>query len=99
MLIDCGSCSVRGAACGGCVVSVLLGAEPGTAPEAPGGAAAPVVGGGAAPPVVGDPDDERERHAIQVLAEAGFEVTVLSRETARPQLRLVGSSRRRPYAA
>jgi hypothetical protein len=29
MLIDCGSCVVRGAACGDCVVSVVLGAPPG----------------------------------------------------------------------
>jgi hypothetical protein len=29
MLIDCDGCVVRGAACGNCVVSVLLGAPPG----------------------------------------------------------------------
>ena len=29
MIIDCDSCRVRGAACGECVVSVLLGAPPG----------------------------------------------------------------------
>ena len=29
MLIDCDSCEVRGAACGGCVMTVLLGAPPG----------------------------------------------------------------------
>jgi len=29
MLIDCDGCAVRGAACGDCVVSVLLGAPPG----------------------------------------------------------------------
>jgi hypothetical protein len=28
MLVDCDSCVVRGAACGGCVVSVVLGAPP-----------------------------------------------------------------------
>jgi hypothetical protein len=28
MLVDCESCVVRGAACGGCVVSVVLGAPP-----------------------------------------------------------------------
>jgi hypothetical protein len=28
MLIDCDSCVVKGAACGGCVVSVMLGAPP-----------------------------------------------------------------------
>lgn len=26
MLVDCGTCTARGPACGGCVVSVLLGA-------------------------------------------------------------------------
>jgi hypothetical protein len=29
MVIDCDFCEVRGAACGDCVVSVLLGAPPG----------------------------------------------------------------------
>jgi hypothetical protein len=28
MLVDCDSCVVRGAACGGCLVSVVLGAPP-----------------------------------------------------------------------
>ncbi len=28
MLIDCENCAVRGSACGGCVVSVMLGAPP-----------------------------------------------------------------------
>jgi hypothetical protein len=28
MLIDCDSCQVRGAACAGCVVSVMLGSPP-----------------------------------------------------------------------
>jgi hypothetical protein len=28
MLIDCENCAVRGAACGGCVISVMLGAPP-----------------------------------------------------------------------
>ena len=28
MLIDCENCAVRGPACGGCVVSVMLGAPP-----------------------------------------------------------------------
>lgn len=28
MLIDCDSCAVRGAACGDCVVTVLLGSPP-----------------------------------------------------------------------
>jgi hypothetical protein len=28
MLIDCANCAVRGPACGGCVVTVMLGAPP-----------------------------------------------------------------------
>jgi len=28
MLIDCENCAVRGPACGGCVISVMLGAPP-----------------------------------------------------------------------
>jgi hypothetical protein len=28
MLVDCDSCVVRGTACGGCVISVMLGAAP-----------------------------------------------------------------------
>jgi hypothetical protein len=28
MVIDCDNCAVRGPACGGCVVSVMLGAAP-----------------------------------------------------------------------
>jgi hypothetical protein len=28
MLVDCDNCVVRGSACGGCVVTVLLGAPP-----------------------------------------------------------------------
>jgi hypothetical protein len=31
MLIDCDGCAVRGRACGDCVVTVLLGAGPGSA--------------------------------------------------------------------
>jgi hypothetical protein len=28
MLVDCDTCAVRGSACGGCVISVMLGAPP-----------------------------------------------------------------------
>ncbi len=28
MLVDCDSCTVRGTACGGCVISVMLGTAP-----------------------------------------------------------------------
>jgi hypothetical protein len=44
-------------------------------------------------------DDEEERRALQVLADAGFEVTVLSREESRPRLRLVPAMRRGHHAA
>ena len=52
---------------------------------------------GEAPPVA-DGDDE-EQVAIQLLADAGFEVTVLARDEPRPRLRLVGPARRRRSAA
>jgi hypothetical protein len=91
MLIDCDSCAVRGQACGECVVSVLFGA----APPAVGGAAPPAVGG---PAPAAEPDGA-ERRALQVLADAGFEVTVLGRDESRPHLRLVGGARRRRSAA
>jgi len=54
MLIDCDGCKVRGAACGGCIVTLFL--------EAP----APIYRLGAA-----------EADAIEVLALAGFDVTVI----------------------
>jgi 2-keto-3-deoxy-L-rhamnonate aldolase RhmA len=54
MLIDCEGCTVRGAACGGCVVTLFL--------DTP----APIHSIGAA-----------EADAIEVLALAGFEVTVI----------------------
>jgi hypothetical protein len=76
MLIDCDRCTVRGDACGDCVVSVLF---------------------GAAPPV--DDADAAELQALQVLADAGFEVTVLSRDEPRRHLRVVGPTRRRGFAA
>ena len=54
MLVDCTACAVRGPACGGCVVSVLLGA-----PEDRGDVLAPderaaldaLAGGGLLPPL------------------------------------------------
>jgi hypothetical protein len=84
MLIDCDTCKVRGQACGGCVVNVLF-------DQAPPGAAGAEADVG--------PADEAERRALQVLAEAGFEVTVLSREDTRPRLRLLPSRRRGHHAA
>jgi hypothetical protein len=83
MLIDCDTCKVRGQACGGCVVNLLFGQAP------PAAGPEPDVGAG----------DEAERRALQVLADAGFEVTVLSREDSRPRLRLVPSRRRGHHAA
>ena len=90
MLIDCDNCGVRGQACAGCVVRVLFGG----APPAVDAGSGPVSGPGDGP-VDGD---GVERRALQVLADAGFEVTVLSREDNRPRLRLVGG-RRRGHAA
>jgi hypothetical protein len=55
MLIDCDSCTVRGAACAGCAVTALL-----DTPDE-------IVNLGAA-----------ELYAIEVLARAGLEVTVLA---------------------
>jgi hypothetical protein len=83
MLIDCDTCKVRGHACGGCVINLLF------------GQAAPAVG---ADPDVGS-GDEAERRALQVLAAAGFEVTVLSREDGRQRLPLVPVLRRDHHAA
>jgi hypothetical protein len=57
VLIDCDTCAVRGAACGDCVVTVLLGEgdDAGTAP-------------GSGPTEL----DERERIALATLADAGL---------------------------
>jgi hypothetical protein len=85
MLIDCDTCSVRGRACGGCVVNMFLGAP------APGDV-------GYVDSAAGD-GDQAERRALQVLADAGFEVTVLSREEHRPRLQLVPARRRDHHAA
>jgi hypothetical protein len=65
MLIDCDTCTVRGKACAGCLVTALFEAPPGVADI------------GAA-----------EQYAIEVLARAGLEVTVLGSEpTPRHMLR------------
>jgi len=75
MLIDCDACGVRGPACGDCVVTVLLGGAPATAPAAhhrhPVGGAADGPGGepaGAAGPEL----DDAERAALAVLARHGL---------------------------
>jgi hypothetical protein len=61
MIIDCDTCQVRGAACGDCVIGVLMGA-PDTAeaaPELPSGA-----------PIV--QLDAPEQRALAVLADQGL---------------------------
>jgi hypothetical protein len=85
MLIDCDTCKVRGQACGECVVSLLFGQAP------------PVSDAGSAP--VADAGADAERRALQVLADAGFEVTVLSRADVRSPLRLVPVRRPGHHAA
>lgn len=66
MIIDCGSCTVAGAACDDCVVTVLLGPMP-TAerPVTPHGCPADTAG--AAPEI---PDEHAA--AVAVLAETGL---------------------------
>ena len=81
MLIDCGSCPIRGRACAECVVSVLFG-DAGLVSDVE----------------AVDPAEVVERRALELLIDAGFEVTVLSREEVRPGLRVVGPSRRRHAA-
>jgi hypothetical protein len=87
MLIDCDTCPVRGQACGGCVVNLLFGA-PSSVPDSDTDRDAGLGGG-----------DQMERQALLVLADAGFEVTVLSREETRPRLSLVPARRRDHHAA
>jgi hypothetical protein len=84
MLIDCDTCTVRGDACGGCVVNLLFGQAPPLDDQGPGAA----TGG-----------DEVERRALAVLADAGFEVTVLAQEDSRAPLRLVATRKRGFHAA
>lgn len=92
MLIDCDTCRVRGDACADCVVGLLFGGPPVGA-----GGATDTGRTAAAGPPPADPD-ELERRALRVLADAGFEVTVLQRSEPRPRLRLVSSRRGRPAA-
>ena len=83
MLIDCDTCTARGAGCADCVVTVLLGAPPGWQSTDP--VVVPLTGRAA---VAGPgPDgaqeelpphgvvlefDEVERRAVSVLAESGL---------------------------
>lgn len=75
MFIDCDTCSVRGAACAGCMMSAVL-----DSPAAP----APL-----------DPDEHR---AVEVFAQSGFEVEVLSAPAVRSPMRLVPTRPRRRIA-
>ncbi|GAA3171515.1 hypothetical protein GCM10010531_26150 [Blastococcus jejuensis] len=88
MLIDCDTCTARGAGCGDCVVTVLLGAPPswqGVDPVVvPMTARARPAGGNAVPDastaedvVVPPPGvvvefDEVERRAVRALADVGL---------------------------
>ena len=75
MMIDCDSCTVRGAACTDCVVTFLtIPVRPsghGTSPGAPGSATGCAARTG---PSAGRPVDldEAERAAIDVLASSGL---------------------------
>lgn len=66
MIIDCGSCTVAGAACDDCVVTVLLGPIPSAErPEMPDGRPSDIAG--AAPEI---PDEHAA--AVALLAETGL---------------------------
>ena len=81
MIIDCDGCAVRGAACGECVIGVLLGAPEPTATvprEANGPSAVP-----SGAPIV--QLDAAEQRALAVLADQGLV----------PRLRLVAAPTRR----
>jgi hypothetical protein len=81
MIIDCDGCAVRGAACGDCVIGVLLGAPAAAAPADEGSEAPSDVPSGA--PIV--QLDAAERRALAVLADQGLV----------PRLRLVAAEPRR----
>lgn len=85
MLIDCDTCTARGAGCADCVVTVLLGAPPAERPDTPVVVplAARTPAGEARPPraaedaVVLGPGmvvdlDDVERRAVSVLAQSGL---------------------------
>ncbi|HYH26857.1 MAG TPA: hypothetical protein VD834_16045 [Blastococcus sp.] len=83
MLIDCDTCTVRGAGCADCVVTVLLGAPPGwqgvdpvvvpMAGRSRGGPGDATAEDAAVPPpgVVVEFDDV-ERRAVRALADGGL---------------------------
>ena len=76
MLIDCDTCTARGAGCGDCVVTVLLGAPPGWSGTDPVVVPMPARGTDAAAEapaqgIVVEFDDV-ERRAVRALAEGGL---------------------------
>jgi hypothetical protein len=81
MIIDCDGCAVRGAACGDCVIGVLLGAPAPATPADPDADGPSEVPPGA--PIV--QLDAPERRALAVLADQGLV----------PRLRLVAATPRR----
>jgi hypothetical protein len=94
MLIDCDTCTARGAGCADCVVTVLLGAPPGWQSTDP--VVVPLTGRAAGaergPDGAGEPVpehgvvvefDEVERRAVSVLAESGL-VPPLRHQPGRP---------------
>ena len=82
MLIDCDTCTARGAGCADCVVTVLLGAPPGWQGIDPvvvpmtgrAGSPAPVTAEDAVlpPPGVVVEFDDVERRAVRALADGGL---------------------------
>jgi hypothetical protein len=78
MLIDCDTCSARGAGCGDCVVTVLLGAPPDWQSADPVVVPLPARAAAAAEDVVVPPPgvvvefDEVERRAVRALADVGL---------------------------
>ncbi|HVL85951.1 MAG TPA: hypothetical protein VM367_16915 [Pseudonocardia sp.] len=85
VIVDCDRCEVRGAACGDCVVGVLLGLPGVRAADPPGeGAPGEQAAGPSGSPVVHL--DAPERRALDVLADQGLV----------PRLRLVVAPAGRP---
>jgi hypothetical protein len=77
MLIDCDTCTARGAGCADCVVTVLLGAPPGWQGTDPVVVPMPTRAPSAEDVVVPPPGvvvefDEVERRAVRALADVGL---------------------------
>lgn len=82
MLVDCGTCSVRGLACGECVVTVLWGL-----PDDELAADRPSVHAGDVATLRLDRDD---RAALRALADAGMAPRLRHEEGRRPGRRVAG---------